>query len=119
MDTIIVVAEYVSDEACEWRYLAKVVTPEPLLSETVETRTTPLARTLSPHERLRAAQAALYALDIVTMRSADAVPTHAEVAIVGGGITGLIMSSELTRAGSQPVHGLHRSNAALPCTSCV
>ena len=34
VDTIIVVAEYVSYEACEWRYLAKVVTPEPLLSET-------------------------------------------------------------------------------------
>ena len=33
-DVIIIVAEYVSDEACEWRYLAKVVTPEPLLSET-------------------------------------------------------------------------------------
>ena len=33
LDTIVVVAEYVSDQECQWRYVAEIVTPEQQLLE--------------------------------------------------------------------------------------
>jgi hypothetical protein len=71
-----------------------------LLRDAFNPSSRPVNRNLTPYERLSAARAAFCALDDAMVAMSSSPPVHAEVLVVGAGITGLTVAAAMTEVGA-------------------